>query len=202
MPKKLSEIKKKEMVDAFKKGANLDELVILYKLKVNTIKKHLKSLLSESEFKKIISLKKIKEENDQELHENQEKKQSNIQIDQNFIEIAPLNEIFDFGVSKDFASKPLKDFVLPENTFLIVDKSIELEIFLMRDFPEYSFMSETDQDRKTIKLFSDKKSANSFCNKNQKIIKVPNGNVFFLASSFLVDKGVSRIIYDEHLLSL
>ena len=58
MPKKLSEIKKKEMVDAFKKESTFDELVILYKLKVNTIKKHLKSLLSESEFKKIINFKK------------------------------------------------------------------------------------------------------------------------------------------------
>ena len=63
-------------------------------------------------------------------------------------------------------------------------------------------MSENDQKRKIIKLFSDKKSANSFCNKNQKIIKVPNGNVFFLAASFLKEKGISRIINGDQLIAL
>ena len=190
------------MVEAFKKGASLDDLSILYKLKVSTIKKHLKNSLGETEFKKTINLKQIKDENDQDLDRNEGKKQSKVQKDENFFEIPPLNETYDFGVRKDFASKPLKDFVLPENIFLIVDKSIELEIFSIRDFQEYSFLSETDQNRKIIKLFSDKKSANSFCNKNQKIIKVPNGNIFFLASSFLKEKGISRIIYDDHLLSI
>ena len=59
-----------------------------------------------------------------------------------------------------------------------------------------------DQKRKIIKLFSDKKAANSFCKKNQKIIKVPNGEVFSLVSSFLIDKGISRIIFDDNLLSI
>ena len=202
MPRTLSEIKKKEMVAAFKRGVNLDELSILYKLKVITIKKHLKNSLGEIEFKKTINLKQIKEVNVQYLDGNEEEKRIKVQNNENFFEIPPLNETYDFGVRKDFASKPLKDFELPENIFLIVNKSIELEIFSMRDFPEYSFLSENDQNRKIIKLFSDKKSANSFCNKNQKIIKVPNGNIFFLAASFLKEKGISRIIYDDNLLSI
>jgi len=202
LPRTLSEIKKKEMVAAFKKGVNLDELSILYKLKVITIKKHLKNSLGETEFKKTINLNQIKEVNFQDLDGNEGEKSSKAQNDENFFEIPPLNETYDFGVRKDFASKPLKDFELPENIFLIVNTSIDLEIFSIRDFPEYSFLSETDQNRKIIKLFSDKKSANSFCNKNQKIIKVPNGNIFFLASSFLKDKGITRIIYDDNLLSL
>ena len=202
MPRTLSEIKKKEMVAAFRKGVTLDELSILYKLKVITIKKHLKNSLGETEFKKTINLNQIKELNFQDLGGNEGEKSSKAQNDENFFEIAPLNETYDFGVRKDFASKPLKDFELPENIFLIVNKSIELEIFSMRDFPEYSFLSETDQNRKIIKLFSDKKSASSFCNKNQKIIKVPNSNIFFLASSYLKEKGITRIIYDDNLLSL
>ena len=202
LPRTLSEIKKKEMVGAFKKGVNLDELSILYKLKVITIKKHLKNSLGETEFKKTINLNQNKEVNFQDLDGNEGEKSSKAQNDENFFEIPPLNETYDFGVRKDFASKPLKDFELPENIFLIVNTSIDLEIFSIRDFPEYSFLSETDQNRKIIKLFSDKKSANSFCNKNQKIIKVPNGNIFFLASSFLKEKGITRIIYDDNLLSL
>ena len=70
------------------------------------------------------------------------------------------------------------------------------------DFPEYSFLPDDDQERRIIKLFSDKKAASAFCKKNQKIIKVPNGEVFSLVTSFLIDKGISRIIFDENLISI
>ena len=92
MPRTLSEIKKKEMVAAFKKGVNLDELSILYKLKVITIKKHLKNSLGETEFKKTINLKQIKEVNVQDLDGNQGEKRIKVENDENFFEIPPLNE--------------------------------------------------------------------------------------------------------------
>ena len=125
MPRTLSEIKKKEMVAAFKKGVNLDELSSLYKLKVITIKKHLKNSLGETEFKETINLKQIKEVNVQYLDGNEGEKRIKVQNDENLFEIPPLNETYDFGIRKDFASKPLKDFELPENIFLIVNKSID-----------------------------------------------------------------------------
>ena len=59
MPRTLSEIKKKKWSQHLK-GVNLDELSILYKLKVITIKKHLKNSLGEIEFKKTINLNKLK----------------------------------------------------------------------------------------------------------------------------------------------
>ena len=74
-------------------------------------------------------------------------------------------------------------------------------MLFIRDFPEYNFLPEVDQKRKIIKLFSNKKTANSFCSKNQKVIKVPNGYVLNLASPYLIKKGISRIIFDNYLLS-
>ena len=119
-----------------------------------------------------------------------------------FYEILPMSEEIDFNSRKDLTSKPLRDFNFPNNTFMIVNNNIELEIKYIKDFPEFSFLSEADQICKTIKLFSEKKIANSLCSKNQKVIKVPNGEVFKLSANFLLEKGISKIILDEVLLSI
>ncbi len=217
------------MVELFKTGLGIDELVKKYRLQKLTIKKHLKSLLGDSEFKKIIKFIENKELNKYEADieiekdfnldsQNRDEKSSNYEIDcidneedtldltsksnVKFFEITPLNGEFDFEKRKDLTSKPLNEFPLPHNIYMVVDKNNELEEFFIKDFPEYSFLSETDQKRKIIKLFSERKSASLFCNKNQKTIKVPNGEVFGLASSFLIKKGISRIIYDDNLLSI
>ena len=229
MPKILSDLQKKEMTEFFKKGLSFDELVNKYDLKKPTIIKHLKTLMGEDQYKKILKIEvcdEIKEsktdnqvfnksglvdiEKTEDLSnkyiekENEVKHypEDNCNSNANFYEIIPLEENFDSEQRKDLTSKPLNDFTIPQNCFLVVDKNNELEIFYLRDFPEYGFLNDDDQKRKIIKLFSDKKAANSFCKKNQKIIKVPNGEVFSLVSSFLIDKGISRIIFDDNLLSI
>ena len=72
----------------------------------------------------------------------------------------------------------------------------------MRDFPEWQFLSGDELNRKTIQIFSDLKIAKKFCNKDQKLIKVPNTKVFQLAAHFLKLKGISRIVNDEYLIAL
>jgi len=229
LPKKISEIQKKEMAEAFIGGKSIADIANKYGLKNLTITKYLKTLFSEAEFKKIkkanisklanistledridnslssinyseSSKKLIK--NQEKYIEDQNKIEEIISGDESFYEIKPLDQSFDFENRKDLTSKPLKEFTIPQNTYMVIDNNIELEDLYIRDFPEYSYLSEVDQKRKIIKLFSDKKLANSFCNKNQKIIKVPNGNVFILVSQFLLEKGISRIIYDDLLLSI
>ena len=226
MPKKTTEKQKKEIGEAFKKGSSIEDIAIKYGLKNLTIIKYLKNLLGETEFKNlnIYKIRKNSKENNEknisysstnnlstqkEFISNKKKsvqekniKESIFSSNEDFFEIRPLNELVDFEQRKDFTSKPLKDFKIPENIYMVIDKNIELEELFIRDFPEYSFLSEVDQSRKIIKLFSDKKSANSFCRKNQKIIKVPNGKVFSMVSSYLLNKGISRILYDDYLLSI
>ena len=227
MPKILSELKKKEMLQAFKNGNSLEDLEVKYELKKVTIAKHLKSLIDSAEFMKIAKLNSSKNDKNSLSDKKSNNKPNNIdklenknqskfiasnyekiQIkdissnDESFFEIPPLEEQFDFNSRKDLTSKPLNEYSLPENIFMIIDKNIELNIFSLRDFPEFSFLPESDQNRKLLKLFSNKKAANSFCGKNQKVIKVPNGNVFNLVSKYLLDKGISRIIFDDYLLSI
>ena len=193
------------MINDFKNGNTFDQLSNKYGLKEITIRKHLKKSLTEKVFNKLSSELKNRhikiEENDYEL--NPKTKNPNLEEREDiFYEILPLSEEIDFNSRKDLTSKPLKDFDFPNNTFMIVNNNIELEIKYIKDFPEFSFLSEADQICKTIKLFSEKKIANSLCSKNQKVIKVPNGEVFKLSANFLLKKGISKIILDEVLLSI
>ena len=205
MPRIISEENKKNMINDFKNGNTFDQLSNKYGLKEITIRKHLKKSLTEKVFNKLSSELKNRhikiEENDYEL--NPKTKNPNLEEREDiFYEILPLSEEIDFNSRKDLTSKPLKDFDFPNNTFMIVNNNIELEIKYIKDFPEFSFLSEADQICKTIKLFSEKKIANSLCSKNQKVIKVPNGEVFKLSANFLLKKGISKIILDEVLLSI
>ena len=205
MPKILSEENKKDMIKDFKSGRSFQEISIKFDLKEITIRKHLKKLLTKEEFEDRKKFLKEKKTNSSDIQSTNfiNTKNSNSDINQEpFYEILPLNEEIDFGVRKDLTTKPLKEFYLPNNIYMIVDTNIELEIKYIRDFPEYSFLSDEDQKCKTIKLFSDKKLAKQVCSKSNKILKIPNGEVFKLSSSFLLKKGITRIIYDDYLLSI
>ena len=63
-------------------------------------------------------------------------------------------------------------------------------------------MPEDDLNRRTIQIFSNQKLAKQSISKNQKIIKVPNTNVFLIASGNLKSRGISRIIFEDSLLAL
>lgn len=193
------------MINDFKNGISFDQLSFKYGLKEITIKKHLKQLLTEKVFNKINNELKTKDldgEENESLFNLKSKNSILEDKEEMFYEIMPLSEEIDFYSRKDLTSKPLKDFNFPDNTFMIVNSNIELEIKYIKDFPEFSFLSEADQICKTIKLFSEKKIASSLCSKNQKVIKVPNGEVFKLSANFLLNKGISKIIFDEILISI
>ena len=85
---------------------------------------------------------------------------------------------------------------------MVVDKKIELEIKKLRDFPDWQFLSKDELSRKTIEIYFDLKIAKRFCNKEQKIIKVPNTNVFKIVAPILLSRGISRIVCPDLLIAL
>lgn len=224
MPKIISDIKKEKMAEAFKEGLSFEDLTIQFDLKKITIIKHLKTIFGLKEYKRIekerqvsnneniiyetgvIKSNQMEEKNNLKNYsssiDHAESNIDNLGSQDDFFELAPLNENFNFAERKDLTSLPLENFDFPSILYMIVDKNIELDISFIKDFPEYSFLPDDDQGLKTIKLFSDKKSASLFCKKNQRVIKVPNTNVFKLSASFLIKKGIKRIIYEDNLLSL
>ena len=46
------------------------------------------------------------------------------------------------------------------------------------------------------------KLAKSKCNKEQKVIKIPNTNVFQIVAPLLLSRGISRIVSEEELITI
>ena len=119
-----------------------------------------------------------------------------------FMEIIPLDYEIENTPRKEFSSIPISEIDFPQLVYMIVDKKIELEIKLLKDYPNWNFLPIEDLNRKTIEIYSDLKIAKRFCNKEQKVIKVPNTNVFKIAAPYLLLKGISRIVSPEALIAL
>ena len=218
--KTVSDNEKKEILERFQNGSKIKEIAKDFKFTISTITRQLKNLLGEDEFiniKNKINMNhpntyQIKDASEkiEEINNEVNKLSKNINYleetdnfsDDSFFEIAPLDFEIDLEKQKDISSKPIGSVEFPKTVFMIVDSKIELQPKLLKEYPYWSFLPEIDLKRKTIEIFSDQILAKKFCSHNQKVIKVPNPNVFFIASELLKRKGISRIVFDQLLLSL
>ena len=228
MPRKVNELQKKEILNLFVNGTNIKDISKIYNFTISTITRQLKTLIDGDEFIKFKNFnnknKKIKKNNkiiietnliaeDENFIEEKEVntenndfdilgKQDKLSGDSLFVELTPIEYEIENSKQKDLSSIPLSDVDFPKVVYMIVDQKIELEIKFLRDYPEWQFLSQEELNRKTIKIFFDLKSAKSQCNKNQKVIKVPNTEVFKIASPILISRGISRIVSSDLLIAL
>ena len=119
-----------------------------------------------------------------------------------FVELPPINAEIDSSSQKDLSSIHISEIDFPKVVYMVVDNKIELEIKFLKDFPEWEFLPQDDLNRKTIEIFFDLNLAKRSCNKQQKVIKVPNTDVFRITAPILVSKGISRIVCPENLIAL
>ncbi len=124
-------------------------------------------------------------------------------FDNNFQEITPLISSFDFDQKKPEENFEILDYEsLPESVYMIVDKKVELELQAISDLPEWSFLPENELKRIAIVLFSNQRTAKRICSRNQRVIKIPNTKVFNLSKSYLISKGITRLIFEESIIGL
>ena len=119
-----------------------------------------------------------------------------------FLEIAPLNLEIDNEPQKDLSSISIEEVELPKVVYMIVDKQVELETKLLKEYVDWNFLSEKDLSRNTIEIFYDLKTAKRSTKKDQKVIKVPNSNVFKITAPILLSRGISRIVSSKVLIAL
>ena len=204
MAKRLSDKDKKNITNSFTEGKTIDDLAEEFACTKLTITRNLKKNLGEKKFKEYLNQGK---KNDQSKAIKNTFEISNDHSEEflpvnPFIEILPLNYEIENAIQKDLSSVPISDIDFPNVVFMIVDKKIELETKYLRDYPDWRFLSKEDLDRKTIEIFNDLKTAKRFCNKEQKVIKVPNTDVFRIVAPILLDRGISRIVNAEKLIAL
>ena len=215
MPKKLSETEKKEMINCFCNGMTIDQLSEKYKITKITITRNLKKEIDQKNFKRIVEKNRnYKVESIYDANKNKNDintpQVSNDEIpnelnsfnESQFIEITPLDYEIDSEVQKDLSSVSINEIEFPKIVYMIVDNKIELETKLLRDYPDWQFLPQSDLARKTIEVYFDVKEAKRFCNKEQKVIKVPNTDVFRIVAPILVSKGISRLVCPEKLIAL
>ena len=228
MTKRLTE---KQIIDIVQNFENSQKTIDVLSQEFNctksTVIRNLKKSLGELKYKELKSknnvlntksnIKKKGEDNlnniqidNQSLKENlndlnnakENVKESECYPVDSFFEIAPLDYEIDNSSRKELSSVPISDVDFPKIVYMIVDKKIELEIKLLKDFPEWDFLPLDDLNRKTIEIFFDLKLAKRSCNKDQKVLKVPNTEVFRIAAPVLIQKGISRIVCAENLIAL
>ena len=211
MAKKLSGVEKREIVEFFNNGQTTQDIANKFNCTNLTIIRNLKKLIGEEKFKQITTKNKsiTKNSNKEEKKIPYEKEnksyedfgQEEIPITP-FMEIAPLDFEIEETTQKDLSSIPINEVEFPKVVFMVVDKKIELEIKYLKDHPNWQFLAQDELNRRTIEIYEDLKVAKRFCNKEQKIIKVPNTEVFKIVAPFLISKGISRIISDDKLIAL
>ncbi|OUX34617.1 MAG: hypothetical protein CBD51_001210 [Flavobacteriales bacterium TMED191] len=232
MAKRLTDKEKDEILESFKSGKSLDILSEEYNFNKLTIARNLKKSLGDLKYKELLNKNKsckgkpkkgkstsekikvnglvninLNHEGSKKVSEASEileenRNDSNFTPMESFFEIAPLNYEIENLSRKELSSVHISEVDFPKVVYMIVDKKIELETKLLKDFPAWDFLPDDDLNRKTIEIFFDLNLAKRFCNKEQKVLKVPNTDVFKIAAPVLIERGISRIVCAENLIAL
>jgi len=224
LAKRLTEKQKEEIKINFLDNQSVEFLSERFNCTKTTIIRNLKKSLGEIKYKEILNRlnttfnyedqKSLENENQLTIEKNKVNKSEDTSISksrsnedkidpfESFIEITPLDHDFENVSQKDISSIPLSEINLPNVVFLIVKKEIELETKYLKDYPEWQFLPQNDLNRKTIEIHFDSKTAKRMCNKDQKVLKVPNTDVFRLVAPILMSRGISRIVTAENLISI
>jgi len=226
LAKRLTEKQKNQIVSSFEDGLSIPFLSQQFNCTQLTVIRNLKKNLGEIKFKELNKKNKVLKEK-QVIQKNENAKSLNLKHDyevnnenlensnqlvegsnsdftlvDSFFEIAPIDYEMDNSTRKELSSVPLSEVDFPKVVYMIVDKKIELEIKLLKDFPEWDFLPNDDLNRKTIEIFFDLNLAKRSCNKEQKVLKVPNTDVFRITAPVLVARGISRIVCADNLIAL
>ena len=227
MAKRLTEKQKCEIAEYFKNGKTIEALSQEFNCTTLTITRNLKKNLGDIIYKEFFDKSKNldksnnlseidkKKKNDFVLLKDDSKKEfrDDLTLDSNqpknnnfssteFVEISPLHFEIENVPRKELSSIPIQEIDFPKIVYMIVDKNIELEIKLLKDYPEWEFLPNEDLQRKTIEIYCDLKLAKRACSKDQKVIKVPNTDVFRIVSPILISRGISRIVFADKLIAL
>ena len=213
MSKRITNLQKEDLKIRFLNGEDIESLAEEFKYSKLTISRNLIKILGKEDFeaykknnkKNKLLLNKIKknDENQKKFNKSKDFKDNEVNLSQEtFFEVVPLNQDFTEHNRKDFSSVSIEEITFPNIVYMIVDKKIELKVKSLKEYPQWLFLSKEELERKTIQIFNDLKTAKRECGKENKVIKIPNTNVFKTVAGILSSRGISRIINEDKLISL
>ncbi len=119
-----------------------------------------------------------------------------------FQEVTPLVSDFQEIQSKEVDCTRLGPGILPSVVYMLVDRSVELDARPLKEFTELGLIPKIDQDRQALYLFSNQRSAKRNCGRSQRVIKVPNTDVFGISTPYLLARGITRLVLEGSLIAL
>jgi hypothetical protein len=99
-------------------------------------------------------------------------------------------------------AQPFSVDLLPDSAYMLVDKVVELDARPLKEFPELGLLDDAEQERQGLCLFASPRAAKRQCGRSQRVIKVPDTAVFQRTSSYLLARGITRLVLDGTLIAL
>ena len=119
-----------------------------------------------------------------------------------FTELVPLLGVGDLSDRPLNQAQPFSVDLLPDSAYMLVDKVVELDARPLKEFPELGLLDDAEQERQGLYLFVSPRAAKRQCGRGQRVIKVPDMAVFQRTSSFLLARGITRLVLDGTLIAL
>lgn len=97
---------------------------------------------------------------------------------------------------------PLADAMLPRTCYLVVDRSAELVTRPLSEFAELGQIPEVELQERTLPVFDNHRVAKRFMRRMQRIVKIPDSQMFHKVSPYLQAKGITRLLVDGQVYAL
>ena len=122
--------------------------------------------------------------------------------DEVFQEVAVLPVDLPQVSRKQVSSLPFATCVLPDSVYMLVDKTVELDPRPVSDFPELGVVDPEEQSLQALCLYASPRSAKRQCGRSQRVIKVPDTQVFERTTRYLIARGITRLVLEGALYAL
>ena len=119
-----------------------------------------------------------------------------------FTELVPLLGVGNLSDRPLNQAQPFSVDLLPDSAYMLVDKLVELDARPLKEFPELGLLDDAEQERQGVCLFASPRAAKRQCGRSQRVIKVPDTAVFQRTSSYLLARGITRLVLDGTLIAL
>ncbi|MBW4657572.1 MAG: hypothetical protein KME15_02765 [Drouetiella hepatica Uher 2000/2452] len=97
---------------------------------------------------------------------------------------------------------PLSEANIPRTCYVVVDRASELITRPLKDFAELGQIPAEEIQEKTLPIFDNHRIAKRFLRRMQRVVKVPDGQIFKKVSPYLQAKGITRLLIDGQIYSI
>ena len=119
-----------------------------------------------------------------------------------FHEIAVLPVDLPQVTTQQVICRPFASELLPDSVYMLVDKTVELDPRPLSEFPELGLSDPSEQQRQALCLYASPRAAKRQCGRSQRVIKVPDTQVFAQTSSYLLARGITHLVVEGSLFAL